>query len=126
MPRKRDRATPDRRDLLKKAVATGLASTLAPLAIHAAGLGVGQKDLIRAENENPGTTDWLLKTTRVDPKTKYRCPWIEGYCSHTSIRPGDALQIMVSTNPASPFVIDLYRPGEYQGKGARHPARLGT
>jgi hypothetical protein len=125
MPRKSDRSTPDRRDVLKSAVATGLASTLAPLAIRAAEPGVRHKDLIRAENEKTGTTDWLLTNTRVDPKTKYRCPWIEGYCSHTSIRAGETLQIMVSTNPASAFVIDLYRLGFYQGKGGRHLARLG-
>jgi hypothetical protein len=82
-------------------------------------------DLIRAENEKPGTTDWMLTDTRVDPKTRYRCPWIEGYCSHTSLRAGDTLQFMVSTNPASPFVLDLYRLGYYQGKGGRHLLRLG-
>ena len=32
---------------------------------------------------------------------------------------------MVSTNPASPFRIDLYRLGYYQGKGARHLVQLG-
>jgi hypothetical protein len=32
---------------------------------------------------------------------------------------------MVSTNPPSPFVIDLYRLGYYGGKGARHMERLG-
>src|SRR5262249_22572489 len=82
-------------------------------------------DLIRAENEKPGTTDWMLQNTRVDPKTKYRCPWIEGYCSHTSLRAGDELAVMVSTNPPSPFVIDFYRLGYYQGKGGRHLLRLG-
>src|SRR4029077_14952028 len=78
-----------------------------------------------AENEKPGTTDWLLQNTRVDPKTKYRCPWLEGYCSHTSLRAGDTIQFMVSTNPPSPFVLDLYRLGYYQGKGGRHLLRLG-
>src|SRR4029077_20164465 len=67
----------------------------------------------------------VAKNTRVDPKTKYRCPWIEGYCSHTSLRAGQTLAIMVSTQPASPFVIDLYRLGYYQGKGGRHLLRLG-
>ncbi|HEY8506462.1 MAG TPA: N,N-dimethylformamidase beta subunit family domain-containing protein, partial [Gemmataceae bacterium] len=68
---------------------------------------------------------WMLTNTRVDPKTKYRCPWVEGYCSHTSLRAGDTLKIMVSTNPPSPFVIDLYRLGYYQGKGGRHLLQLG-
>ncbi len=115
----------DRRDLLKKAAATGLASALAPLANVLAEPAKPRRDLIRAENDKPGTDDWQLQKTRVDPKTRYRCPWIEGYCSHTSIRAGESLAIMVSTNPPSPFVIDLYRLGYYAGKGGRHLGRLG-
>src|SRR5262249_40222678 len=120
-----DRTSLTRRDLLRSAAAAGLASSLAPLADAAAKPTPAQRDLIRAENEKAGTTAWLLENTRVDPKTKYRCPWIEGYCSHTSLRAGDALEIMVSTNPPSPFVIDLYRLGYYQGKGGRHLFPLG-
>jgi hypothetical protein len=115
----------DRRDLLKKAAATGIGSALAPLALAVTGPAPRQLDLIRAENEKPGTTDWLLKKTRIDPKTKYRSPWVEGYCSHTSIRSGETLEIMVSTNPPSAFVIDLYRLGYYRGKGGRHLGQLG-
>jgi hypothetical protein len=114
----------DRRDLLKGATAAGLASLLAPL-VDAAQPPTARPDLIRAENEKPGTTSWLLSNTRVDPKTRYRCPWIEGYCSHTSLRAGDTLTVMVSSNPPSRFVIDLYRLGYYQGKGGRHLLRLG-
>jgi len=83
------------------------------------------RDLIRTENEKPGTADWLLTNTRVDPKTRYRCPWIEGYCSRTSLRPGEELSIMVCTNPPSSFVIDIYRLGYYSGKGARQLQRMG-
>ncbi|MBV9122879.1 MAG: hypothetical protein JO112_05955, partial [Planctomycetes bacterium] len=118
------RPFPDRRDLLRGAAAAGLASALHPLA----GLGESAgraRDLIRAENEKPGTTDWLLRNTRVDPRTKYRCPWIEGYCSHTSLRAGQTLAVMVSTNPPSPFILDVYRLGYYGGKGGRHLLRLG-
>jgi hypothetical protein len=81
--------------------------------------------LIRRENERPGTRDWVLEQTRVDPSTKYRCPWIEGFCSHTSIRPGDFLELFVSTNPPSPFRVDLYRLGYYRGSGGRHLMHLG-
>jgi hypothetical protein len=103
----------DRRELLKGAAGLGLAAA------------IGCASPARRENERPGTSEWILKKTRVDPKTKYRCPWIEGYCSHTSIRAGETLRIMVSTNPASRFTIDLYRMGCYGGKGARQVGSWG-
>lgn len=82
-------------------------------------------EAVRAENDKPGTRDWLLTKTAVDPKTRYRCPTIEGYCSHTSIRAGEELRLMVSTNPPAPFTIDLYRLGYYGGTGGRRVATLG-
>jgi hypothetical protein len=115
----------DRRDLLKGAAAAGLASALDLPAAAPAKPAAARRDLIRTENAKAGTTDWMLAKTRVDPKTKYRCPWIEGYCSHTSVRAGDTLAFLVSTNPLSPFVLDIYRLGYYQGKGGRHLRRLG-
>lgn len=118
-------AVPNRRDLLRAAVAAGLASSFDTLAAGSEDPSRRQRDLIRAENEKTGTAGWLLEKTRVDPKTKYRCPWIEGYCSHTSIRAGQTLSIMVSTNPPSSFVLDVYRLGYYQGKGGRHLVQLG-
>src|SRR6266850_7228080 len=80
---------------------------------------------IQHENQRPGTMDWMLKNTRVDPRTKYRCPWIEGYCSHTSIRTGEELSIFVSTNPASTFSLDIYRMGYYGGLGGRQMLSVG-
>lgn len=74
---------------------------------------------IQAENARPGTRDWMLSSTRIDPATKYRCPWIEGYCSHASIRAGEKLQIYVSTNPASRYSLDIYRMGYYGGDGGQ-------
>lgn len=115
----------NRRDLLRNALAAGLASSLGTHSAGSEDASQRQRDLIRAENEKTGTSGWLLEKTRVDPKTKYRCPWIEGYCSHTSIRAGQTLSIMVSTNPPSSFVVDLYRLGYYQGMGGRHLVRLG-
>src|SRR5688500_20354407 len=75
---------------------------------------------VRRENERPGTRDWMLTKTRVDPATKYRCPWVEGYCSRTSVRAGEEISLFVSTNPPSPFTIDVYRMGYYGGAGGRH------
>jgi hypothetical protein len=115
----------DRRDLFKAAAAAALTPVLDPLARAFAEPTPARRDLIRTENEKAGTTDWLLAHTRVDPGSRYRCPWIEGYCSHTSLRAGDILHFMVSTNPPSAFVIDVYRLGYYQGKGGRHLLRLG-
>jgi hypothetical protein len=83
------------------------------------------RDLILRENEKPGTRDWLLTNTRPDP-TKGRSPVasgrsqsIEGYCSANSVRAGEKLQIMVSTNPASAFKLEIFRTGYYNGDGAR-------
>lgn len=117
MPRESDLS---RRDLLRAAAAGGIASTLLSAPAKATAAGV-----IPAENERPGTRDWMATNVRVDPRTKYRSPGIEGYASRTSVRPGEKIDLHVSTNPASPFVVDIYRMGYYQGHGARHMARLG-
>ncbi|MGE3316260.1 MAG: N,N-dimethylformamidase beta subunit family domain-containing protein [Planctomycetaceae bacterium] len=114
-----------RRDLLKGAAATGLASLLSPLSQGFAA-APRQSDLIRAENERPGTNDWQLDNVRIDPKSRYRSPSIEGYCSRTSVSAGESLAIMVSTNPASSFTIDIYRLGYYGGKGGRLVRGLGS
>ena len=93
-----------RRDLLKSALATQTA-TLAGCASRR----VGTAHHVDLEDLLPGTTDWMLTKTRIDPKTKYRCPWIEGYCSSASVRAGETVTFHVSTNPASRFKIDIYR-----------------
>ena len=46
----------------------------------------GGDNRIREENAKPGTRDWMLTNTLIDEKTNWRCPWIEGYCSATSVR----------------------------------------
>jgi hypothetical protein len=116
-----------RRDLLKGLAGAGLAAGFSAVTgcVHQRALAQHHLEAIRVENEKPGTTDWLLTNTRVDPKSIYRCPWIEGYCSRTSVRPGDSLDFLISTTPLSPFVIDLYRLGYYGGKGGRFLTRLG-
>jgi len=118
-----------RRELLKGAVALGIGASLGGCVQHDKRVGRDKRararNPIEAENALPGTTDWLLTNTRIDPKTKYRCPWIEGYCSRTSLRTGDELAIHVSTNPASNFHIDLYRMGYYGRKGGRLMRALG-
>ena len=110
-----------RRDLLKRAVGLGLAASVPGCAT----LAPANSDLIRRENEKPGTRDWLLTKTKIDPATRHRCPWIEGYCSHTSVRAGETLAFHVSTNPPSPFRLEIFRMGYYGGDGARQVASLG-
>lgn len=111
-----------RRDLLKGMAGLGATAALSGCSSIPV---LGEKnDLVRRENEQRGTRDWVLQNTRIDPKTKYRCPWIEGYCSHTSIAAGETLDIFVSTNPVSDFSIDIYRMGFYGGAGGRHVLRL--
>ena len=83
-------------------------------------------DLIREENSKPGTQDWILTKPAIDHAVKYRCPWIEGYFSRTSVRAGETISLHVSTNPESKFTVDLYRMGYYGGAGARHLATLGA
>lgn len=111
-----------RRQWLQGIAGAGIMAALAPERLLSAG---PRRDLIRTENERQGTTDWQLTYTRVDPRTRYRSVMIEGYVSHASVAAGQKLDFYVSTNPPSPFVIDLYRLGYYQGKGGRHLLRLG-
>lgn len=111
---------PTRRSILKGIAGAGLAAT------SRLSLAAGDRAAALAqENAKAGTKDWQLTYTRVDPSTRYRCPWIEGYVSHASIRAGEALSLYVSTNPPAPFTVDFYRMGYYGGMGARHMKRLG-
>jgi hypothetical protein len=115
-----------RREVLKGLGAVGALASLGELELEgAARFDPRQSSLIRQENQREGTSDWLLTNTRIDPTTKYRCPWIEGYCSRTSVRPGDELTIYVSTNPKSEFTLDFYRMGFYGGLGGREMLNMG-
>jgi hypothetical protein len=105
-----------RRDLIKSALG-------APLAAAAA--TPRNPSLIRDENNKPGTRDWQLTRVRIEPKSKHRSPWIEGYCSHQSVEAGNSLRIMVSTNPPASYRIEIFRTGYYGGLGARLMTALG-
>ena len=87
--------------------------------------GRAQPGSIRRENDRTGTTDWRLTNARVDPASKWRCRWIEGYASRTSVRPGERISFHVSTNPASRFQLELFRLGYYGGTGGRQVAEWG-
>jgi hypothetical protein len=107
-----------RRHFLEGATGLGLATLLRSRAS-------AQDSRIRSENEKTGTTQWMLSNTRIAPETKYRCPWIEGYCTRTSVKPGETIEFKVSTNPASKFGLEIYRMGYYGGKGGRLMERFG-
>jgi len=119
-----------RREWLKSLVAVGAGAAVAGCS-HTrvrpqTGLTDSRKpDSVWAENQKPGTSDWMLGKTAIDPSTKYRCPWIEGYCSRTSVRAGQRLDLFVSTNPDSDFTIEIYRLGFYDGAGGRFMTKLG-
>lgn len=115
-------ASANRRTFLKQLAASGAVTAVAGCATTPR--PSGPNPIVR-ENARPGSPDWQLTKTGVDPKTKWRCPWIEGYCSHTSVRAGDELTLFVSTQPASPFRVDIYRLGWYGGLGARKVHELG-
>jgi hypothetical protein len=118
-----------RRQLLQSLAAAGAVTLARPAS------AAFQRDLIKTENDKPGTSDWQLTYVRIDPKTKCarfgggqyggRSVLIEGYAGRASVQAGDKLDLCVSTDPASEFVIDIYRLGYYQGKGGRHMQRLG-
>jgi hypothetical protein len=122
-----DDRTWTRRQLMKTAAAGSLSTSLAGLGLTAEAIDPAPADpeRIRRENEHPGTRDWLTTNVRIDPSTKYRSPWIEGYASRTSVRPGQSIAFHVSTNPASPFLIEIYRMGYYQGHGGRLMHKIG-
>ena len=67
-------------------------------------------NLIVVENALSGATDWQLTRVRVD-NGRFRSTWIEGYCSKQSIKAGESIDIMVSTNPLQPFEIEVFRMG---------------
>jgi SAM-dependent methyltransferase len=73
---------------------------------------------VAIENALPGDADWWGE--HCSPGE------IEGYASGCSVRPGDRLELHVSTNPPQRYRIAVYRLGWYGGAGARtitvHPA----
>ncbi len=97
------------------------------VAVVAASLSAADRDpkLIERENAKPGATDWQLTRVRLDSTMGFRSPWIEGYCSKQSVKPGEALDIMVSTDPPQKFHIEIFRMGYYGGRGARFMTTLG-
>lgn len=112
----------NRRSMLKTMVASGVSATWVSC-------GQGKTtaaNRIQLENAQAGTRNWMLERTRVDPATKFRCPWVEGYASHCSLLPGQKLKLMVSCQSAKTVSIDIFRLGYYGGMGGRLMHSFGT
>jgi hypothetical protein len=112
--------TMDRRDFIKTTGAAALAGAGSPLLpVHAA-----SPDLIKNENALSGASFQLTRMMPENAKS-YRTSLIEGYCSRQSVKAGEKIDFLVSTNPVAAFTIDLFRMGYYGGAGARLMTTLG-
>jgi len=59
-----------RREMLKGVLGLGTIALLSSCSsLRPSGGAQGAKDLVRRENERPGSLDWLLSKSRVDPQT---------------------------------------------------------
>ncbi len=122
----------DRRHVLKSAVAASVGAVLG-VPVQGGEQATDTRtdrqarasDLIARENAREGARDWQLTRVRLDKTGGFRSPAIEGYCSRQSVAAGDALDIMVSSNPAAPFTLEIFRMGYYGGRGARLMRTIG-
>lgn len=111
-----------RRSLIRNAAFVGIGGALTPLISFAGDRPKIKRGLIASENERPGTTDWQLTFVR---SRNLRSVMIEGYCSSSSVKTGDSIDIFLSANPSTEVSIDIYRIGYYGGKGGRHITHIG-
>lgn len=101
-----------------------LSTSAAAFALAPEAAGAEKRNAIQRENDQRGTTDWLLTNLEPVTGTTYdeRCarrPAIEAYCSHPSIRAGETLRVFVSAAPAAKFTAQVFRMGCYGGTGGR-------
>jgi hypothetical protein len=111
-----------RRDFLDGLAVLGAGAMLEPLVARGETPNRGR---VAEENQRAGTRSWMLDKTQIEPKSRYRSPSIEGYCSAASVRTGETIQFHVSTNPASRFTLEIFRTGYYGGDGGRSVKHLG-
>src|SRR5688572_6481594 len=92
-----------RREVIKGAAQAGLVGAMLPLDdLTSANPAKGK--LVFEENKKAGTTDWQLTYIRTKD---HRSEMIEGYCSRTSLRAGDDLDIFLSASTATDATIDI-------------------
>ncbi len=114
----------NRREAMKQAAVLGLGATLWS-GTTTPSPATNDSNRIIEENQKAGSDDWQLTRVRPDKPDGYRSPWIEGYCSTQSVEAGESIDIMVSTDPARKFILEVFRTGYYGGKGAALKATLG-
>lgn len=117
-PSSKKRLRISRRALIHSAGGALLPPHFSPTSLR----GSAQSNPIVQENRQAGTTDWQLTYVL---SRNHRSRMIEGFCSRTSVRAGEALDFFLSADPPTPVVIDIYRMGYYGGKGGRWMTRLG-
>jgi hypothetical protein len=66
---------------------------------------------LMAENNRPGTLDWIVNFVQPDHA-------LEGFASHVSAASGDDVALFVNTT-AKAVRVQAYRMGYYQGLGGR-------
>ncbi len=122
----------DRRAFLAGTASAAVASALLRPSSALAAAAPRSSSILTHENAREGSRDWQLTRVRIDPAAKGQNPRevvrssvIEGYCSRQSVAAGEKLDIMVSTNPPSPFTFEIFRNGYYGGRGARLLTTLG-
>ncbi|WP_197455100.1 N,N-dimethylformamidase beta subunit family domain-containing protein [Stieleria varia] len=127
MPRKPLKPFPTwlRLKLCVVVVTTLFLTTMIETGAHAGEPAAADANIVQRENARQGSTDWQLTRVRLDRSDGCRSPAIEGYCSKQSVAAGETLQIMVSTDPAESFQIEIFRTGYYGGRGARLMTTLG-
>lgn len=85
----------------------------------------GGDNPIRAENRRAGSRDWKIgsgPTVAADDLGRQ----IKGYASAASVNLGESIDFHVSTHPARPYTVTVYRMGDYSGRGARQVAESPT
>jgi len=85
----------------------------------------GPDNPVRAENRLAGDRDWKIgagATVAADDLGRQ----IKGYASAAGVERGQSIDFHVSTHPARPFTVTVYRMGYYGGLGARRLAHSPT
>jgi len=114
-----------RRDFIIAGAAAAVAGASTGQPLAAVEPAEASPDLIPRENRREGALDWQLTRVRVDGEEGSRSRWIEGFASRQSAAAGETVEFCVSTDPPAPFTIEIFRMGNYGGRGARLVAALG-